>query len=299
MSKVSKIVQLIINSGKELGKNNPLILGSATAFFTIFSIPPMIIIVVNALSIYFKSESLSVKFTKQISSTFGQETANQLESIAYNFSSMAGKPWITVAGSLFLIFVATNLFKIIKISFNQICNIRPKSGRNILHRLKNRGIALGIILLTGVLFLLSNFADGLLIIIRNQLESGLPAEGSYLILFLSKIVSFIFIGLWFLTIFRFIPDARIPWKALTIGSLATAVLFMIGKLALERFLVNSNIGNIFETSTSIVLVLLFIFYSSMIMYYGLTLTMMVSKEIDQPIEPRKNAEKYEIKTLKG
>ena len=85
--------------------------------------------------------------------------------------------------------------------------------------------------------------------------------------------------------------------AIMIGGIVTAVLFMIGKLALEEFLVKSNIGSVFETSASIVLILLFIFYSSLIMYYGAAFTLVVSQELNKTVKPTKYAEQYEVKTM--
>ncbi len=298
MLRVSKIARLFKDAAIKLGKKDPLILASSTAFFTTFSIPPTLIILMNVLSLYFKRESLSVQFDKQISEIFGAEAGTQLQTIATNLSEMTGKGWITIAGSVFLIFVATNLFKVIKTSVNQIWNIRPKNTKKLLHNVKNRAIALAIVFLTGIFFLLSILADSLVTLLQNYLHNSLPVGETLLIIGLSKLLSLVFITLWFISIFRYLPDARIQWKAVSIGALVTAFLFMIGKLALERFLVNSNISNVFETSASIVLVLLFIFYSSLIMYYGAAFTFVLSEELNQPVTPRKYAEEYKITPIK-
>ncbi len=297
VSLVSKIVRIVKEAAKKLGENHPLILASSTAFFATFSIPPIIIILTNVLSLYFKTSSLSTKFNDQIGEVFGAEAAEQLQTIAGNLSDMGGKPWITIAGSIFLLFVATNLFKVIRTSINQIWNVRPKKSRQVLVKLKSRAIALGIILLTGILFLLSVFADSAVLILRDYLQDFVPVGQVYLILILSKVLSLFFITLWFITLFRYLTDARVPWKAIIIGALITGVLFMVGKFGLENFLVNSNIGDVFETSASIVLVLLFIFYSSMIIYFGAALTFVLSKEFDKTIKPRKYAEKFETRTV--
>ena len=164
-------------------------------------------------------------------------------------------------------------------------------------KLKSRAIALGIILLTGILFLLSIFTDSAVLLLRDYLQEFLPIGYVFLILILSKILTLTFITLWFITLFRYLTDARVHWKALSIGALITGVFFMIGKFGLEKFLVNSNIGDVFETSASIVLVLLFIFYSSMIIYFGAALTFVLSNEFEKTIKPRKYAEKFETRTV--
>lgn len=287
-------MRIVKEAAVKLGDNHPLILASSTAFFATFSIPPMIIILTNVLSLYFKTESLSSSLNNQISNVFGPQAAKQFQQIATNLSDVGGKSWITIAGSLFLVFIATNLFKVIKTSINQIWNIRPKRKRKVLMKLKSRAIALGIILLTGIFFLLSILTDSLVSVLRDYLEEYLSVAYVLIILIISKLLSLTFISLWFATLFRYLTDARIHWKAISYGAISTAVLFMIGKLGLEKFLVNSNIGDVFETSASIVLVLLFIFYSSMIMYYGAALTFILSSEFEKPVKPRKYAEKFEV-----
>ncbi|WP_185152736.1 YihY/virulence factor BrkB family protein [Fulvivirga aurantia] len=297
MLKLKEIGLLFKNAAKELGKNKPIILASSTAFFTIFSIPPIIIITVNALSLYFKSKSITQSFINNIQELFGEEAARQMSNIASNFSSLASQPWITIAGSVFLIFIATNLFNIIKLSINQIWNIRVESKSNILFHLKQRLIALGIIVLTTVLFILSTVADSIIAFIRDFLPENFAEVNTLVVMVMSKIVVIIFIALWFAAVYRFLPDARVAWKPILTGAIVTSVLFVLGKYILERLLINSNIDNIFETSTSIVLIMLFIFYASLIMYYGVSFTAVYSKFIEEEIELRKNAERVEIKAI--
>jgi len=297
MQKLSEIAQLFAAAGKKLKKNQPIILASSTAFFTIFSIPPMIIITVNALSLYFKSENITGSFTNKIEEIFGASTADQMSAIAQNFSDLASKPWITIAGSVFLVFVATNLFNIIKISINQIWNIRFSSSGNFLLHLKKRAIALGIILFTGLLFILSTFSDSLIAIIEGVLPKDYVAVDTIIILIISKAIAIIFITLWFTTIFRFLPDAKVSWKPILTGAVVTSALFMLGKFILDKLLINSNIDNIFETSTSVVLIMLFIFYASIIMYYGASFVFVYSEYISKQIKLRKNARRVEVKTV--
>lgn len=297
MSIASKIMRIAKDAATKLGENHPLILASSTAFFATFSIPPIIVILTNILSLYFKTESLSARFNSQISSVFGPKAADQLQSIATNFSAIGSEKWVAYAVLLFLVFIATNLFKVVRTSLNQIWNIRPKKKRKVLVKLKSRVVALGIILLTGILFLLSIFTDSVVSILKNYLKTQFDVVDVLLILTISKLLTLMFITLWFMSLFRYLTDARIHWKAISIGALITAFLFMIGKVALEKLLVNSNIGNVFETSASIVLVLLFIFYSSLIMYYGAALTFVLSKVFKKLIKPRRYAEKFEISTV--
>ncbi|MDX1627343.1 MAG: YihY/virulence factor BrkB family protein [Fulvivirga sp.] len=299
MQKLLEIWQLFSDSAKKLKKNRPMVLSAATAFFTIFSIPPAIIITVNALSLYFKSENITASLANNIAMLFGENVANQMNNIADNFSQMASQPWITIAGSVFLVFVATNLFNVIKMSINQIWNIRHTPAKStLLHELKKRGIALGIILLTSILFILSAVADSIITVLESILPANFLSIDTLIILIVSKILAIIFVTLWFAAVFRFMPDARVPRKAIFTGAMVTSVLFITGKYILEELLINSNIDNIFETSTSVVVIMLFIFYSSFIMYYGVCFTQVYTDYLDKSLKLRKNARRVEIRTVK-
>ncbi len=296
-NKILDFTGLFLTSGKLLGQNQPLILASSTAFFTLFSLPPMLIIVVNTLSLYFKAEELTVTFYGQIEDIFGSASSEQVQVIVSNFRSMGSNTWITLAGSAFLVFIATNLFKVIRLSINQIWEIRLKQNSNIFFKLKNRSIALAIILLSGVFFLLSTLSDSLISFIDKHIPVEIFNLDTVIIIIISKAVSIFFVTLWFIVIYRFLPSGRLKWHPIIVGAFVTSIFFILGKVILERFLINSNINDIFEASTSVVLIMLFIFYSSLIMYYGACFTVTYSKFIGQQVMAKKSAERFETKSL--
>lgn len=297
MKKVKDVLKLFTRAARKLGKNQPLVLASSTAFFTMFSIPPILVISVNTLSLYFKKDSVTRAFNHTIAQVFDEKTADQMSDIADNFSNMASKPWITIAGFVFLLFVATNLFKVMRTSINQIWNIRLARSGRLANSLQKRTISLGLILLTCILFFLSTVSDSLITLLGDLVPKNFMGLNTIFILIASKILSVFFITLWFTAVFRFLPDAKISWHAILIGGLVTAILYMIGKYLLDTFLINSNIDNIFETSTSVVLIMLFIFYSSLILYYGASFTFVYTDFINKNVKPRKNAEEFEIKVV--
>ena len=118
----------------------------------------------------------------------------------------------------------------------------------------------------------------------------------YLIFGLSKCFSLVFITVWFCAVFRYVPDGIVKFKPLVVGSFFTAVLFSLGKFLLETFLVDSRINSIFEASTSVVLMLLFIFYTSLIIYLGTAFIKVYSETKKLSIRPKKHAEKYQTYT---
>ncbi|MGK7392408.1 MAG: YihY/virulence factor BrkB family protein [Candidatus Cyclobacteriaceae bacterium M2_1C_046] len=295
MKKILKdIPYLAKRSFSVLQKNNPLLLASATAFFTVFSTTPIIVLLVNILSLYFKTERISTEIFNEVRAVFGESTAQQIETFVGNFREMGSSPWITVLGTVFLIFVATTLFNVIKQALNRIWNIRINPKRKFRHNLKERGKAFLIILLGGLLFLITLLLETTVGFLSKYLKLFIPELNTLFVQTTSGVISLIIVSVWFGILFRYLPDARAKWKVLRVGAVVTGILFTIGKYILGIFLVGGNIGNIFDASASIVLFLLFIFYSSMIMYFGAAFTLVYGDYTNRNIKPKKYAERFQM-----
>jgi len=280
-----------------LRKSKPLILSSSTAFFATFSLPPIIVILVTVTSVYFKTESINQEVFIKIESYFGNETAGQIEIIVENFRSMGSNWWFATLGFLFLVFVSTTLLHVIKLAINQIWGIKKKPANKLKYNLIQRGVAFGMIIFVGLLLGLSLLLDTTILVLGDLLEAIIPGIDRLIIKFINELATILVASLWFGMLFKLIPDARIRWRVAGAGGLVTGVLFNSGQFILERALINSNIGNIYGASASIALLLLFIFYSSMIMYFGAACTYNFAKMIDRPIKPGKYAEKFELNIL--
>lgn len=273
--------------------NNPLLLASSTAFFAVFATTPIIILVVNILSLYFKTDRINDQVFDKMADLFGQSTAMQVETFVQNFQNLGSSEWITVIGTVFLIFVATTLFNVIKQALNRIWNIRlSTSKKKFKYNLLQRGRAFVIILIGGVLFLITMLFDAVVNLLKNYIDILIPEVNAFIIQSISGLLSLIIVSFWFGILFRYIPDARTKWPVLRVGALVTGILFTIGKYLLGIFLVGGNLGNIFDASASIVLFLLFVFYSSIIMYFGASFTLVYADYTNRNIKPKKYAERY-------
>lgn len=296
---IKNIPFLFKTSFNVLQKNNPLLLGSSTAFFAVFATTPIIILVVNILSLYFKSERISTQVFDKMAEIFGESTAMQVETFVTNFMSLGSSPWITVIGTIFLIFVATTLFAVIKQALNRIWNIRVNTGKKKLqYNLLQRGRAFLIILIGGALFLITLLFDTIINLLKDYIDILVPEVNAFIIQSISGLLSLIIVSFWFGILFRYIPDARTKWPVLRVGAVVTGILFTIGKYLLGIFLVGGNLGNIFDASASIILFLLFVFYSSIIMYFGAAFTLVYADFTQRNIQPKKYAERYEMTAVK-
>ena len=294
---VKRIPGMLRDAFVLLRQNNPLILASSTAFFATFSLSPIIIILVNVFGIYFKSETISDELFHEIQSVFGAQTTKQIESIVDNFRSLNTGWWITVAGSVFLIFVATTLLSVAKQAIHQIWHIKEKQEHRFRFTLTERLIGVAMILSIGVLFVVSLLMDTTVTFLHDYLHQIIPAIDSSVIKLIQTAFSIIVVTAWFAVLFKMLPDASVHWKVAIPGGLLTGALFTLGKYILGRFLVYSNVATIFGTSAAIALLLLFIFYSSMIVYYGAAFTYVYGKAVNKPLRAGKRGEEYEMNII--
>jgi membrane protein len=279
-----------------LRRTEPLILSSSTAFFTTFSLSPIVILLVNFFGLYFTSEKISNQLFGKIGSTIGYETARDIETIVNNFMAFETTWWLTTAGMLFFMFIATTLLGVVKHNIHKLWRIR-KGATRIRHRFRERMVLLSIILLTGGLFLVSLLIDSSLAMSLDYLQTIVPQIGIIVIRLLNVIFSLVVVTTWFTLIFKALPEAKVEWDVAFTGAFLTAALFSGGKLVLAKVLVHARFATIFGASASFALLLLFIFYSSFILYYGAAFTHEYGEYIEKHICAGKHATEYEEKLL--
>jgi membrane protein len=282
----------------EIKKNDPLRLAGATAFFTTFALPPILIILFQLFSLFLNRRLVGTELMKTITDTFGKDSAAQIRQTTRGFRTLAINWYITLAGMLFLIFVATTLFSVIKNSLNDIWNIGVKNKPGIRFNLLLRARSLGIILVAGLLFLGGIFMDGFEILASNYLQKLWPAGWLFFRGALNEIVSVIIITIWFIVLFRYLADGRPAWKIAIAGGCLTGILFSIGKTLLSFVMRNTNINTLYGASGSIVLILLFVFYSSFILYFGASFIKMYAEAIGKPFRLVNHAFHYQIQEIK-
>lgn len=290
--KLRIVLFLLKDAFREFKKNDPLRFGSSTAFFTTFALPPILVILTNLLGLLYNTEDLGTSLQQDLQTMFGQRGAAQLSQVLLNIQKVPTHWSIALFGTIFLLFVSTTLFIVVQKSLNELWNIKPKAGHKIRKLFRNRVTSLAIILATGVLFLISLLADSVLAFIGNNLEELLPASTAYLIRGANILVALGFVTVWFAITFKYLPDARIHWKPVWVGAGVTALLFTIGKFILTRLLVNSQLGPIYGPSASVLLIMLFVFYSSMILFFGASFTRSYATYAAFKIKPKDYAIKY-------
>lgn len=269
---ISTYISLFKDAFAELGKNDPLRMAGATAFFTTFALPPILLILTQVLGLLYKGEVVNQQLFIKLTETIGRRSVQQIIEVLNGFRVMAKNWLITIGGFIFLLFVATTLFKIIKSSLNQILKIRIVEKRSLWYKLRNRIKAIAVILVAGLLFIIGLVSESMQAILGDYIGELSPILGSLFKSTINYFLSLVIVTLWFAILFQYLPDCRHEWKVVIVGGFITSLLFNIGKLIIRWLLLKSNINTIYGASGSIVLLLLFVFYSSLILYYGAAVT---------------------------
>lgn len=290
----SHILQLIAKSFVVLKTNNPLQMAGATAFFTTFALPSILIILIQLFGLFINQKFLSSELIKRLTEILGKEEGAQIKQILLNFRELADNRYVTIGGFLFLMFVASTLFNEVKNSINQIWQLKIRSKPGLLFSLSIRGRSFVVIGVAGILFLAGLLTEGLVIFFGRNLDQLLPGSRLFFQGAFSEFISIIIVSTWFVLLLRFLADGRPSWKSAIAGGLLTGVLFTAGKLLLIWALPRSNIGTIYGASGSVVLLLLFVFYSSFILYFGACFTKVLSEALGLAIVPVDKAYHYKI-----
>ncbi len=287
-------ITLLNKALKELVKNDPLRMAGATAFFTTFALPPILVILIQSLKLFLDPRKIRMELFKSLSDIVGPEAVRQMVDVLRSLRKLAQNWYITIGGFIFLLFIATTLFKIIKSSINQLWRVRPQQKHRVIKGLRTRAQSLLIIMVAGVLFVIGILAEGLRAFIGNYIFEFSPLASLYFNSFLNYFVSIIIVMLWFVMVFRYLPDGRPGWSIAFAGAFITSILFTIGKIILHWLLNYSNVNTLYGTSASIVLLLLFVFYSSLILYFGAAFTKVWGAHRGQPILPLPYASHYRL-----
>lgn len=274
-------------------------MAGATAFFTTFALPPIIFILVQLFGVFIGRRMAGRGLMERLTNVLGAEGAEQVRAVIRSIRGFSDSWYVIVFGFLFLVFVATTLFTVIRNSLNQVWNIRVKEHPGIWFLLGMRGRAFAVILMVGILFFADLILESIRIIAGKYFHQLWPGGSRFFDGILNEFTSIVIVGSWFILLFRFLADAKPSWRASIAGGIVTGILFSIGRVILKLLLVNSNIGSLYGAGGSFVLLLLFVFYSSFILYFGASFIAVYSHRMGWPLEPGRKAFSYRIEAVDG
>lgn len=277
-------------------------LSGALAYFTVFSIGPMLIVIIFFADIFYGRAAIEGTVFSQINGLVGSSAALQIQATIKS-ASLSGKGTVTaIFGIITLVIGATTVFAEIQDSINTIWGLKPKPKKGWLKMLLDRLLSFSIVVSLGFLLLVSLVITGLVEALSQHLEKVFPDLAVLVIYILNILITFIVVTLLFAIVFKVLPDAKIKWRDVITGAMITALLFMIGKFAITFYIGSSNVSSAYGTAGSLVILLLWIYYSSLILYFGAEFTKAYATAYGGLIQPNQYAvwvKQVEIETGTG
>lgn len=280
-----RVFELIKSSFKGFNENKVPKLSGSLAYCTVFSLGPLLIIIIGISGFFWGREAIEGKIYGQLENFMGHSTALQLQQIIKNASISGKGKWAAIIGAVTLLIGATTVFAEIQDSINTIWGLKPKPRKGWVKLLKNRFLSFSVIVSLGFLLLVSLAFSAIIEGWGNQMQAHLNGISVVLIFIATQLFNFLFTSIVFAIIFKVLPDAQIRWKDIIAGALVTAFLFTIGKSAISLYISKTNTGNVFGTAGSLVVLLVWVYYSSIILYFGAEFTKVFAKAYGAEIRP--------------
>jgi membrane protein len=274
---------------KGFGEDKVAKLSGSLAYFTVFSIGPMLIVIIFLADLFYGRAAVEGTIYGQIEGFVGASAALQIQDIIKNASLSGQRGFAPVIGFITLLIGATGVFAEIQDTINYIWNLKPKPKKNWLKMLVNRLLSFSVVVSLGFLLLVSLMITAVVEALSNKLYQVFPDATVTLVYIANLLVTFGITTLLFAIIFKVLPDAMIRWRDVLMGAMVTAVLFMVGKFGITFYIGKSDMGTSYGAAGSLVIILLWIYYSSIILYFGAEFTKAYATEWGSPIRPAKYA----------
>ena len=253
-------------------EKDPFMQSAVIAYYAIFSMPGLLVIVISVGSLFFKRDVITGQLYTQISSIMGVETARQVRDMIISISQTNKSVLATIIGLITVLLGATGVFVELQKALNVIWEVKAKPRRAVFTVIRTRLFSFGLILSVGFLLLISLTITTVIAVMGDWVMNHWTNIILIIFYVLNFIISFGVVMLLFALLFKILPDVKIKWKHLWWGSILTAFLFILGKTAIGFYLSKTNPGSAYGAAGSIVLILLWVSYSSMILFYGAEFT---------------------------
>lgn len=277
--------QVLKDSFSGFSDDKVLKMSASLAYYTIFSMAPLLIIIISLSGFFFGRDAAEGKVYGQLAGFVGGDTAVQLQEIIKN-ASLAGKGKVAaIIGGITLLIGSTTVFAEIQESINMIWGLKPKPKRGWLKMIKNRVLSFSVIISLGFLLVVSLGVTTLIDSFSAGLRAHFPDVTIVVFYIVNLLITLVVITSIFAVIFKVLPDAEIKWRDVLSGAITTGVLFMLGKFAISFYISKSNVGSTYGAAGSLVILLLWVYYSAIILYFGAEFTKAYAVKYGSEIHP--------------
>ena len=295
--KFSDVVAIFKATAAEFTSNNSFRHAAALSYYTIFSLPPLLLIVITVASAAYGAEAVTGQVYGQLKGLVGADSAKFLQDSIATFTKQHKGGVATAIGIATLIFAATTFFVTLQESINDIWNLKVKPRNGIWQFVQDRLLSFGLILSVALLLLVSFVISAVLSVFTGYLQRMLPEVGIVVIRLVDFLLSLGITTLLFALIYKFLPDANIRWRDVLVGAFITALLFVIGKFLIAFYIAKSDPGSAFGAAGSAIVLLLWVNYSSLIIFFGAEFTQEFADAYGQKVQPKAHAVRVKLEEI--
>ncbi|MGS2741657.1 YihY/virulence factor BrkB family protein [Sinomicrobium sp. M5D2P17] len=270
-------------------RNDPFPKGATIAYYTLFSLPSLLIIVMTVASSFFEREAVQGRITAQIGDFIGHDSAKAVESMIVNVSSSDDSAFAIVISIGMVLFAATGVFFQLKKTMNIIWSVAAKR-TNFWKMIIDRLISFGMVLVIGFLLLISLVISALLNVLKEHIEQISASLTTTLVAVVNFGISFLIITTLFAALFKLLPDIRVRWKTTFTGAVLTTALFLIGEFLIGFYFGQSEPASVYGAAGSVVIILLWVNYICLILFFGAEFTVQYAEYKNEHVVPTKFAE---------
>ncbi len=270
--KIKDLGKLLKTTFKEWNHKDPFRQSAVIAYYAVFSMPGLLILIITITGYFWSKEAVNENILSQISSTMGPDTAAQIGDMLKNSEKADSTIWRSILGIGILLVGATGVFVELQKILNLIWEVKAVPKKGILIMVRARLFSFGLIVAIAFLLLISLVISTLLTVVSAKIQINTSHFMEIILNVFNFIFSLLVISILFALMFKILPDAKIKWKHVWLGSLVTGLLFTIGKSALALYFGKADPGSGYGAAGSIILILLWVSYSSMIMFFGAQFT---------------------------
>ena len=269
--------------------DNALKMSASLAYYTIFAIAPLLLIIVSLAGIFYGQDAAQGKIFAELNKFVGTDAAVQIQETIKNISDNQDSAFAIIIGSITLFIGTTGVFIEIQDSINQIWRVRAKPKKGWLKMVTNRVLSFSMVLGLGFLLIVSLVINGVVLALSSKLQIYFPDITILVINGVNLILTFVVISTLFGIIFKFLPDVMIEWKDVKMGAYFTAILFMIGKFLIGLYIEKVGPGSAYGAAGSLIVILIWVYYTSAILFFGAEFTQVYSDCYGGKIRPAEYA----------
>lgn len=270
--KINHLPRLIMKTYKAWEKDKPFRLSAIVAYYAVLSLPGLLIIIINLVGSVWGTEIVQGQLTDEISRALGSDAAKSIQTMLAETQNNTKNTLATILGVCTIIFGATGVFYHLQLSLNHIWEVKVKDDLSILKMFIRRLRSFAFILAIGFLLLISFIVTTAIAALTTYIKSLFPDLVVYIVYGLDAILSVGIITVLFALMFKYLPDAKIKWKAVWVGAIITAILFVLGKSLLGFYFGEADPGSTYGAAGTVVLILLWVSYSCLILFFGAEFT---------------------------